>query len=370
MKKILGPILLVVLLLGVGAAIFFSAQEQFTEKSIVSIRGLIGSEKEAFFKDPRVVEALRKAHLDVQVEKAGSREIASKIGAAEYDFVSPSGVPAAEKIRREHEVSGSYEVFFTPMVIASWHPIANILEANGIVTSQGRYPTLDVAAFLEMFAEERRWEDLQDNDIYDVSKIVMISSTDVRSSNSAAMYLALASFVANDNTIVTDAEIDEVLPEVETLFLKQGFQAGSSAVPFNDYLTMGVGKAPLVMIYESQFIYQATTGSGVQPEMALIYPEPTIYTKHFIIGLNEHGDLLGKLLRNDPDLQNDPDLREVAATLQKLEIEHGFRNSDTAYFLEFTEKHDVEVPEMLGNVIDPPTYEVLEEMIQRIEQKY
>lgn len=374
MKKVVGPVLLVVFVLGVIAALFFSVREQFEAKSVVTIRGLIGSEKEAFFKDPRVVEALLKARLNVQIEKAGSREIADKLKAGSYDFASPSGLPAAEKIRRDTSINvvGSSEVFFTPMVIASWKSIADILVANGIARAEGNYYMLDMDAFFDTFASEQRWTDLSDSSAYDVNKRVMISSTDVRTSNSAAMYLALASYVAQGNNIVQNiADVDDkTMGLLIDLFKAQGFQASSSAVPFNDYLTMGVGKAPMVMVYESQFIYQAATDGSLKPDMVLMYPEPTLYTKHFIIGLNESGDLLGKLLRNDPELQNDPDLQQAAAELQKLEIEHGFRNSDTAYFQQFTQQHGLAVADSLVNVVDPPAYEVLEAMIQRIEQTF
>lgn len=371
MKKVLGPILLILFIVGIAAAIYFSAREQLATLQVVTIRGLIGSEKEAFFKDPRVIETLRKANLDVHVEKAGSRQIADKIAEGGYDFVSPSGVPAAEKIRREQDVSGSYEVFFTPMAVASWKPIAEILVANGIAEAQAGYYMLDMEQFLGLIEQEKRWEDLSDNASYDVSKSILINSTDVRTSNSAAMYLSLASYVANANTVVrNDEEIANVMPLMESIFFKQGFQEQSSAVPFNDYLTMGIGKAPLVMIYESQFIYQAATGSGMQPDMVLLYPQPTIYTKHFIISMNEHGDLLGKLLRNDPELQSDPKLKSIAEELQKLAIEHGFRNNDMNYFRDFTSQHTLSVALNLVDIIEPPTYEILEGMIQRIEQHY
>ncbi len=81
----------------------------------------------------------------------------------------------------------------------------------------------------------------------------MIVSTDVRKSNSAAMYLALASYVVNGNNVVQNEEdIQRVIPLVEPLFLKQGYSEYSSEGPFEDYLSMGIGKAPLVMIYEAQ----------------------------------------------------------------------------------------------------------------------
>jgi hypothetical protein len=345
-------------LLVVGAGFLWQTRDQKNKEAGLT-RGLIGSEKEAFFQDPQVVEILRREGLEVEIQKAGSRQIATSFDLGEYDFVFPSGVPAAEKIRREQGVSKSYDVFFTPMAIASWKPIVQLLEANGIAKDQGGYYTFDVAGYLQLVTEDKRWSDLSNNAAYPVDKNVLITSTDVRKSNSAAMYLALASFVANDNNVVQNqAEIERVMSLMESLFLKQGYVEYSSAAPFEDYLVMGMGKAPLVMIYEAQFIYQAAIpNGGIAPEMMLMYPEPTLFTKHILIPLSENGERLGELLENDLELQ-------------RLAIEYGFRNDDLIYFREFTGNHQLALPNSLVNVVEPPSYEILEPMIQLIEQKY
>lgn len=173
------------------------------------------------------------------------------------------------------------------------------------------------------------------------------------------MYLALASYVANDDTIVqNDAQADAVLPLMETLFLQQGFTEASSETPFEDYLVMGPGKAPMVMVYESQFLSRAAMpNGGVGQNMVLLYPEPTIFTKHILLPITEGGERLGEALTTDPELQ-------------RLAIEYGFRNNNTAYFQEWIDQHGIQVPMNLVNVVEPPSYEVLEGMIQQIEQKY
>ena len=359
LKRLVGPVLIVVLVIGVGAALFVSVREQFSSRRVVTVTGLIGSEKEDFFKDPRVADALRKRGLEVQIQKAGSRQIATSFDLQEYDFAFPAGVPAAEKMRREQSISKHYNPFFTPMAIASWKPIAQLLEANSIAHDQGGYYTLDMERYLQLVKDDRRWIDLENNTRYPVNKSILISSTDIRQSNSAAMYLGLSSFVANGNNVVqSQAEISELMPLMEDLFLKQGYVEYSSQAPFNDYLIMGMGKAPMVMIYEAQFLYQAATpDSSLMPDMVLMYPEPTIFSKHILIPLSEGGERLGELLQDDPELK-------------RLAIEHGFRNDDVAYFQEFSKRHQLAVPDAIVNVVEPPSYEVLEQMIQLIEQKY
>ncbi|MFM8332111.1 MAG: hypothetical protein ACKN9T_10520 [Candidatus Methylumidiphilus sp.] len=359
MKK-LAPLLTLLLVLGLGAGIYVSVNEQLAQQRVVTVRGLIGSEKEDFFNDPRVIAALAKKGLAVEVEKAGSRQIATQFRLKEYDFAFPSGAPAAEKIKREAGKNKAYEVFFTPMAVASWKLIAGILEANGIVSQRdGVYYIIDMTRLLQFVIAEKRWSDLAKNAGYNVKKSLLMGTTDVRQSNSAAMYLALASYILNNNNIVdSSAQITPIIQPLQSLFLRQGFVENSSAAPFNDYLVMGPGKAPLVMIYEAQYLEEASRpNTGINDKMVLLYPEPTIFTKHFLVPFNDKGNQLGLALMDDPELQ-------------KLAIEHGFRNHDGAGFREYVKAHNLTVPDILVNVVEPPTYEILEQMIVMIEQRY
>ena len=356
LRKILGILFTLALLGGVGGDIYLSMREQLAEH--VKVRGLIGSEKEEFFRDPRVIAALKAQGLEVQVQKAGSRQIATQPNLKEFDFAFPAGAPAAEKIRREQNIAKSFPVFFTPMAVASWKRIAGILEANGIVwKTDGIFYIIDMERLLDLCQRGARWTELRQNDAYKVNKSILVNTTDIRHSNSAAMYLALASFVLNGKNIVaSEAEALPLADKLAPLFLRQGYQESSSAGPFSDYLVMGPGKAPLVMIYEGQYLFEAARpDSGVSPDMALLYPEPTLFAKHILIPLNDRGDKLGRVLSESPELQ-------------QLAIEHGFRNADTKSFRAYVDGHKLAVPEVLVNVTEAPSYEILESMIQRIEQ--
>ncbi|MCA9953984.1 MAG: hypothetical protein KC434_04650 [Anaerolineales bacterium] len=321
--------------------------------------GLVGSEKIPFFQDERVQEALRSHGLNVTVQKAGSREIATEYDLSQYDFVFPAGIPAAQKIQQEHNVSSSYSPFFTPMVIASWQPIAEMFVAQGLATDEGGYYLLDMAKLLPLLQDELRWNDLAGNTALPVNQSILIRSTDVRTSNSAAMYLALMSYVANDNNIVQSvADAQANLPFLSGLFLRQGLLPSSTQEPFEDYLVKGMGHSPIVIIYEAQFIAQAALQNGtILPDMVLMYPSPTIFTEHVLIPFSDAGRQLGELLETDPELQ-------------KLAIEYGLRNGNLAEFREFTAVHNITLPDTIVNVIEPPSYEVLEGLIQLIEQKY
>jgi hypothetical protein len=232
-----------------------------------------------------------------------------------------------------------------------------LLVNAGVARDQGSYYTFDMAAYMQLVAANKRWSDLPNNTTYPTSKSILITSTDVRTSNSAAMYLAIASYVANGNNIVQNgSQSATVLPQVEPLFLRQGYTQTSSEGPFQDYLTIGMGATPMVMIYEAQFVARAAANDGsITKDMVLMYPNPTVFSKHTIVPLTPAGDRAGRLLMSDPDLQ-------------RLAIKYGFRTNDTTAFRNFTTSHKVVLPPTLFNVIEPPSFDSLESMISTIEQ--
>ena len=296
-RRLVAPALALLLLAGVAGGIWYSnqrlshdqtdaAEQRISQSQQVSLRGLIGSEKEAFFADPRVQQALAKQGIKVTVEKAGSRAIAGRFDAKAYDFGFPSGAPAAAQLQRAAKAANVYNPFYTPIVFASWKPIADILVANGIVAKQGDfYFVTDLPALMALVDKGTRWRELKKSEAFATGKAVLVNSTDVRTSNSAAMYLALASYLANGQQIVQSAEeADKVLPTVAPLFLRQGFQEQSSAGPFEDYLALGMGKAPLLVAYESQMIeFWLRHPDRVGSDMVLLYPRPTVYSKHVLV---------------------------------------------------------------------------------------
>jgi hypothetical protein len=275
-----------------------------------------------------------------------------------YDFAFPAGVPAALKIQAERKAKTTYSPFFTPMAIATFKPIVQLLINAKVATDNGSYVSFDVKAFLALVKKTTRWSELPGaSTIYPATKSVLITSTDIRTSNSAAMYLALASYVANGNNVVQDgAQAAAVLPSVETLFLRQGQTASSSEEPFQDYLSIGIGKTPMVMIYEAQFLAAAASGDGsITKDMVLMYPDPDVLSKHTVVPLTNNGDRVGQLLLNN-------------VKLQQLATKYGFRTNNAATFQQFLSAHKLTSPALV-DLIEPPTFQNLEAMITAIQQK-
>ncbi|MEU7834694.1 three-helix bundle dimerization domain-containing protein [Nonomuraea sp. NPDC049129] len=320
------------------------------------VRGVIGSEKKAFFEDPQVVRAFADKGVKVEIESAGSRQIATSVDLSRFDFAFPSSAPAGEFIQRKRKVSTKYTPFSSPMAIATFQPIADLLTKAGVV-KQGPVPTFNIGRYLELVTTDTKWDQLTGNSDYRVDKNVLISTTDPRTSNSAAMYLAITSYVANGSKVVHGATAEKnVLPLVTQLFTSQGYTDNTSEGPFNEYLTVGMGPSPMVWIYEAQFVDAATRGQ-IKPGMVLMYPSPTVMSKHTLVPLNASGDRVGRLLSTD-------------SQLQRLAAEHGFRSADAADFAKVAADHKVSVATDLIDVVDIPSYDTLEHLLDSVGKSY
>ena len=355
-KRILGPLLAGVLVLGVGYAIWQSGQKKLLSDAVQQINLVSGSESVPYLSDPRVAAALLKNGIRLTIQKSGSREMAQRNDLKQFDAAFPGGVPAAEKIKAATGAKQSIATFFTPMVIASWRPLVPVLEANGLVAKRGdNWFLVDMGKLMQLMEAGTRWRDLKDNPNFAVSKSLLVLTTDVRKSNSAAQYLALTSWIANGgNVVTTDAEIEKILPRLTPLFLKQGYQENTSSGPFENYLAMGMGAVPLVMVYESQFFEAALRDNTLSQDMVLLYPEPTVYSKRIVVPFNAKGEKLGQLLSTDPELQS-------------LAAEYGMRGSDPKLLAAALSAKKLPAAPQLNDVVEAPTFEILEKMIQHIE---
>lgn len=372
-RRIIGLALAAVLVVGIVVVVFAGqlfgstdgtrSSSSGTTGDLTIVNGVIGSEKKPFFEDPDVRAVFAEAGLDVRVVTAGSRQIATSVDLSEFDFAFPASAPAAEKIKREAGASTVYAPFFSPMAVATFAPIATLLQSAGVasVDAAGTWH-LNMAAYLDLAASGTRWNELPGAAAtYNSSRSVLISSTDIRQSNSAAMYLSISSYVANGDTVVNTPEQEAaIIDPIASLFLAQGFSASSSEAPFEDYLAQGIGSKPLVMIYEAQFLGRQMSDSGanaITDDMLLMYPDPTVLSKHTVVPLGDTGSRVGELLQNDP-------------RLAALAAQYGFRPADPSVFAATLTERGIPVPVNPVNVVEPPSYETLESMIENIGGRY
>ena len=386
MSRTVKTVITAILLLAFGAAVYFSmfrtarleggsatsatggmlgglAGKITGVVQVQELSGLIAVDVEPYFQDPRVQKLLADNGFKLNVTRVGSRDMAARVVPGQTpDFFYASGVVAANQIsdaaKKVNLATTIYSPIYTPMVIASWAPIAQILATNGMAkeASPGVW-SVDLQKLTQTMLDKKRWKDLKGSQAYDVGKSVLVSTTDVRKSNSAAMYLALTSFAVNGGDLVTDRDTaQKTARAVAGLFKRQGYQENYVNGNFDDYVSIGIGKTPMAWIYENQIVSYAMAKKGLGPGMVLLYPQPTLFNKVVFVASSERARKLGELLSTQPELQ-------------RLAVDFGFRIADTAHFVQSTKAAGLAVEERITQVIDPPSFEIMAEMIDVISRE-
>jgi hypothetical protein len=372
MSKLHKVLITLLLLAGFAGALFFSLRGQKNQvaqereaaavANTVELKGLIALDVEPYFKDERVRRILADKRLPVQVSRVGSRDMAAQVvGAGGVDFYFPSGVVAANQIAeaaRKVQLSVTQvSPFYTPMVIASWKPIADILAANDMAKPLGdKTYGVNMAKLTETMLARKRWSELKSATAYDVGRSVLVSTTDVRRSNSAAMYLALTSYASRGDLVTDRATARTVAKRMAELFKRQGYQENYVNGNFDDYVSIGIGKTPMAFLYENQLVQFALAKKGVQPDMVLMYPQPTIVNKVVFVAASERARALAELLSNHVELQ-------------RIAVEYGFRIANSATFMQAVQPTGLAVEERISQVIDPPSFDIMAEMIEVVTQE-
>lgn len=367
MKRGLGLLLAALLAVGVVAAVVLGGKgpdgsdgaNVTSATAVTSVNGLIGSEKAPFFADQRVKDALARHGISVDVTAVGSRDMSTSPALGQTDFAFPSSRPAADKVNATREAAAVFEPFHSPLAVATFEPIRALLQSAGVVRKEGEHWAFDMTKYYELAAKGTRWDALPGNTAYRASKAVLVTTTDLRRSNSAAMYLALVAYVAGGkNVVATAAQADALVPKVASFFLAQGYTGRSTEEPFEDYLSAGMGKTPMVLIYEAQYLGRQIAGDGsIASNMVLMYPTPDVVTQHTLLAYTEEAKRLGELL------QNDAELARLAAT-------YGFRPRQPQVFAEVLQQAGVAQPPELVDIVEPPTYGVLERLLVGVEKLY
>lgn len=114
MRRILGIALAVLLIGGVIAVIVIGGHGP-DRTPTKSVRGVIGSEKSEFFRDPDVTKALAAKGYTVRTETSGSWAM-DQLALKEYDFAFPSSSEPAQEIESAAGVKGAQTTkpFFSP----------------------------------------------------------------------------------------------------------------------------------------------------------------------------------------------------------------------------------------------------------------
>src|SRR5579863_8677417 len=101
---------------------------------------------------------------------------------------------------------------------------------------------------------------------------------------------------------------------------------------------MGMGEAPLVMIYEQQFLEYVLSHPNPNPDMVLLYPVPTILSKHTIVALSDNGARFAQVMTTNPKIAS-------------IAHHYGFRTEDSSELFSAVEAKKLAIPHTVVDVI-------------------
>lgn len=325
-----------------------------TTSKMTQVRLLTGSAKFGFLKDPKLTQILAAEGLEVVLTKTGAT--ATDISrSAEFDAVWPAGANAANDFAIAWKSNSTYPVFSTPLALASWKQLLPILEANGLAKKSGTNGNFYLEKALPLMLGGKRWNQLKDNTAFDVNKGFLVNTPDIRKSSTGGLYIAALAYIQNGHEVPANVTVGaELADKLSPLITRQGFQEGTLSGPFEDYVGQGMGKAPLVLVYESQFV-EAKRDGKLRDTHMLLYPQPGMVLKHVLVAQNAAGKRLGELLATNVEIQ-------------KIAAQYGFRTNNPAIFADSMKQLGLDAPDLI-DIADAPSTLVLDAMTQTLVKK-
>ncbi|UUX32953.1 hypothetical protein [Fundicoccus culcitae] len=304
---------LIVLALVIVTAVVYTVF-QGNQPTQVELNGFLGGEKSGLFSNPEFQDYIKDEYgITLNYRIDGSFDMVQ--GDIEgQDYLFPSSQLALELYQQLNRPSVEDDIVLnTPIVLYSRRLVTDALEQEGVVTVRDGVHYVNMVKLAEMIANETSWADIGIPELYGN---VLVDTTDPNASNSGNMFLGLLANSLNNNQVVNTSTVDAILPQIRDIYQAIGFMQTSSSDMFNQFLRQGVGAYPIIAGYENQLLefskIQPDVYEQVRDQIVILYPEPTVWSSHVLIGLTDQSEVL-------IDALLDPQVQDLAWR------EHGFR---------------------------------------------
>jgi hypothetical protein len=286
-------------------------------KAELAIKGIVGSEKSNFLENPRVKEILKtKYGLTIDYSREGSIEMVSEKVKDDIDFLWPSSQVALEIFKNNQgaRLLKSELVFNSPIVLYSWDIVVKALAAQGIIRTEDSVAYItEMDKLIHWELTGKSWPDIGLPELYGK---INVTTTDPTKSNSGNLYAGLLANLLSRDGVNDPDSVGRILPELERLFMRQGYMQSSSGFLFEQFLQTGVGQYPLIAGYENQIVEFSLQHPDFWPKVRdkikVLYPVPTVWSEHPVL-------ILSKKALPLLDALKDPEIQRIAWE------EHGFR---------------------------------------------
>jgi hypothetical protein len=203
-----------------------------------------------------------------------------------------------------------------------------------------------------MIVEKKSWKDLGLPLYGDVT----VRSTDPTKSNSGNMFAGLVANMLNEGQVVSQDTVRDVLPDLRTFFERLGMMEHSSGDIFRKFVSTGINNS-MVVGYENQcvefILANPRSRTLIKDSICILYPEPTVWSSHPIISLNENGNILIEAMM-------DEEIQRIAWS------EHGFRSGLPGVNVDVSSV-SVNVPERITSVMPLPNADAMDRIIRELD---
>ena len=342
-------ILLLVILLAVGYTLLGRGRET------AEISGYVGGEKIGLLEDEEVQNLIRKKyHLAIDYSRAGSIEMVTADHTG-MDFLFPSSQTALELYEAQYGNPVKSEIVLnTPIVLYARAAVADALLEEGIAWEEDSVCYVDMQKLAACIEEGTPWSEIGLPELYGN---VTVSTTDPTKSNSGNMFAGLLANTLCGGT-ADESSLTEILPRLQTIFRNLGYMESSSSDLFDQFLKTGIGAKPIAAGYENQILEFAVedpdTWEQVKEDIRILYPNPTVWSSHVFIALDEAGTA-------GIDALMDEEIQKLAWN------RHGFRTGINGS-ASGTEQFGVEgVAEQVTRVMNMPDADTMERIIEALQ---
>jgi hypothetical protein len=325
----------------------------------ITVEGIIGG-KIAFMEDPEVVRILKDKYCITQnnFTRVPSIEMIQKC-AEPLDYCWPSSQTAGQEIAERLGSSSvkSEIIFNSPIVFYTWTPIAEALIVQGMVEKSGEtYYLNDFSRLMEMIVADRKWSEIG---VPRLHGDINIYTSDPTRSNTGHSFAGFLANTLNGGQVADETSVDAVLPRIASVFAGMGLPQGTTTQLFEQFLTLGMGAAPIVVAYESNLIEyvlahtDANTQQYIRDNVRMLYPRPTVWSSQPLIALTPNGERMMTALR-------DPEIQRIGWE------HHGFRPAVPTVFVDVTKVNVPGVPQTIDSVIQMPNPATMRRIIEAL----
>ena len=275
--------------------------------SLTVVNGYGGGLKVELMGDPDVQTILAEQYgLRVEIKAVGSNELACDTTLKpDDDFVWLGDSVVLDRYRScGGTMLRDESVFYSPLVLYTWVPIADELVSAGIARHEADDTlSVDLPRLIGLIEQGRTWADLN---LPQLHGAVSIQTSDPQRSNSGFLFTGLLANTLAGGGAATMAGVDPLLPRISLLIQRSGYMPGRSSDLWNQYLATGMGAKPIVALYESQIIEHTAANpqqlDQINSQVQILYPQPTVWATHPYVARTAEGEQLLRALK-DPEIQ-------------------------------------------------------------------